>query len=148
MVNCIGKFTENEREIAALVRERLAQAGDGERLAGRAATQYVGGLVGTGQHAIGDLRHVTEVRYMGVVMGEHRAREGLNLGEPRRFPPERAERDGRGLNAAAYGAEFHSSEPRAPRSSISLTSAQTMLAISPTVSPFGARGDDKIAHST
>jgi len=54
-----------------------------------------------------DLRHVAEVRHIGIVMREHAARERRHLGERGRFPAEGMPRDASGFDAAEEGEEPH-----------------------------------------
>src|SRR3546814_11040441 len=58
--------------------------------------QDVGRRHGAGAHLAGDLSHVAQVGHVGVTMGEHGARERLDLSEPRSFEAE-------GLPGEAHG---------------------------------------------
>jgi len=111
-VDCIGKLHEFQGQVSALVGERFAQAGDGERLARGAAREHVRGIDFAGHHALGDGRHVAEVRHGRVVVREDGARERLDLGKPCGLPAERMPSDGCGLDAAANRSEFHAASFR------------------------------------
>lgn len=117
MVNCIGDLAESQGQIAARIVKRAAQAGNGKRLARRPSREHVGRFHFPGQHKPGDRGHVAEVRHVGVVVREHRAGEGLNLGEPCGLPAQRMPCNGCGLNAAANRTEAHHGTPAIGRMS-------------------------------
>ena len=105
-VNFIEKVAKGEGEVSALVTQAAAQPGHAEGLAGRAAAQRIR----LRQHLRAPLppaREIAEIRHAGVVVGQQRAREGLDLGKRQRLPPERVKRDAGGLDAGADGEEAH-----------------------------------------
>src|SRR3546814_10336692 len=83
LVDGICKLHIGKGQGAARVIQSLASAGYAERLARCAADQDVGRRHGAGAHLAGDLSHVAQVGHVGVTMGEHGARERLDLSEPR-----------------------------------------------------------------
>ena len=108
VINGVRQFAEDKGEVAALIRKRAALAGNGESLTGRAAAKHVGSFNEAGADAIGNRRHVAEIRDVRVVVGEHCAREGLNLREPRGLPAERVPRNGSCFDTGADGAKSES----------------------------------------
>tara|TARA_R110002020_G_scaffold266483_34_gene481506 strand:+ start:851 stop:1474 length:624 start_codon:yes stop_codon:yes gene_type:complete len=74
---CDSKISESE--VSPRVSQPLAKSRDGERLAGGAPNEKI-------ESCIGPLlkpRHVSKIRYVWVVMGEHRTREWLDFREER-----------------------------------------------------------------
>ena len=80
-VEGIGKPQEFEGEVSAGVSQRAAEAGDRKTLAGRSAHQNIGF---SNPFGIAELREIPVQRHIGVMMSEHRAGEGLDLGEGQR----------------------------------------------------------------
>ncbi len=93
MVNCISQLNKLQGQIAALVGKGFTQAGNAERLAGRAAAEHVRGFDFTRQNAPRNQCHVTKIRHIGVMMGEHSSRERLNFREPSSRPAKRFKGD-------------------------------------------------------
>lgn len=104
IVDCISEPHELQGQVAARVRERAAQARHAERLARGAADEQVG---------IDDPRLVAQHGEVAVqrdvreVVRQDGAREGLDLAERKRAPPELVPRCARGLDAAADGQVLH-----------------------------------------
>ena len=101
MVNCICDFHECDGQVAALVRERFAQAGNAECLAGRAAAEHVRGFDFASQQAARNGGHVAEVRHIGVMVGKDGGRERLNFSEPSSRPAKRLKSDRSGFDSGA-----------------------------------------------
>nr|UCK92289.1 hypothetical protein [Raoultella planticola] len=104
LVDGICKLHIGKGQGTTWVVQPLARAGHAERLARRAADQDVGRWHGAGADLAGDRGHVAQVRHAGVTVGEHGARERLDLGEPRGFEVERLPGEAHGLDAAADAA--------------------------------------------
>lgn len=104
LVDGIGKLHIGKGKGSARVIQPAPRAGNAERLAWRAADQDVGRQHGAGAHLAGDRGHVAQVGHVGVTVGEHGAREWLDLGEPRGFEAEGLPGEARGLDAAAHAA--------------------------------------------
>ncbi|ARI02411.1 hypothetical protein NH44784_008871 [Achromobacter xylosoxidans NH44784-1996] len=104
LVNGIGKLHIGKGQGAARVIQPAPRAGNAERLAGRAADQDVRRRHGAGAHLAGDRSHVAQVGHAGVTVGEHGARERLDLGEPRGFEAEGLPGEAHGLDAATHAA--------------------------------------------
>lgn len=93
----------DEGEVATRVSQPLAQPGDAEGLAGRASDENIDSCI----RPAPELGHVAPVGHLRIMVGEHRAREGLDLGEGQRLPAERDPRNARRLDAGADGEEAH-----------------------------------------
>ncbi|MPN29355.1 hypothetical protein SDC9_176808 [bioreactor metagenome] len=104
LVDGIGKLHIGKGQGAARVIQSAPRTGNAERLARRAADQDVGRRHGAGAHLAGDRGHVAQVGHVGVTVGEHGAREGVDLGEPRGLQAEWMPGEAHGLDAAAHAA--------------------------------------------
>jgi hypothetical protein len=80
LVVFIGDLTKYKGKVAARIVERIAQAGDGECLARRAAAEHINGLHEAVADCAGDLGHIAQVRHVRIVMRQHGACESINLG--------------------------------------------------------------------
>lgn len=106
-VDGIGDLAEGQGQIAASIVKRLAQAGDGKGLTGRAPAEHVRGFNLPHDDPLRQVRHVAEVRHVMVVVRENRAGEWLDLREPGRSPPDVVPGDRCSLYTAANRTEFH-----------------------------------------
>ena len=96
-----GKLHIVQSERTTRIGETLAQPGDAEGLAGRAADKSLGSWHRLVENARGDPGHVSEVGDLAVVVREHSTRKRVDLLEPGGCKPERLPGQAHRFNAAA-----------------------------------------------
>ena len=79
MVNCICDTYKSERQVAPCIVKGVAKASHTKGLAWCAAAEQVGRFNFARQDALRQRGHVAKVGDIGVVVGQHRRREWLNL---------------------------------------------------------------------
>jgi len=96
-------FKIDEREISPRVTKARAKAGHAEGLARGSSDENIENCIGPAP----EVQQVAEVRDLGIVMGEHGAWEGRDLGKEDGIEAERQPRHRRGFDPAADAGEPH-----------------------------------------
>jgi hypothetical protein len=104
---CLRQSDKLQREAASSVGKPASEAGDGKCLAGSSADEDVDGSRSNRVIWFRETSEVSVVDDMRVSLLEDGRRERLNLTERCRLPAQRMPRDGRGLDARAYGQVLH-----------------------------------------
>ena len=89
-----------EGQVSSGVGQSSPEPSETKGLTRRSSHKEVDGLV----VALFDRGEIAMTRHIRISGFEHGPREGLDLGEERRAPPQRVPRDGGGLDAGAHGA--------------------------------------------